>query len=221
MEARQDQKNLTAGHKRQLQLLREDLETTRDKDNKARDESYRQVRSKRRGVEKELKEINMDLSEVIAEKNKLAKVVNRRTLMVEGLRELGLAWQGRHDELQGKMKGTGERLTFVEGALVHQTRQIAALERKQDQLVENVVERDNVIAERDNVIAAHATILGEMRGKHEGKYTRQRHKRQFLLDAGITARKEAVKAKAAEKVWARFRDKTRHDKTRQDKKRQD
>ena len=94
MEARQDQKNLSAGHKRQLQLLREDFETRQDKDIKARDESYRQVRRKRRGVEKELERTNMDLSELIAEKNELAKVVTKGRLKVDGLRKVGLAWQG-------------------------------------------------------------------------------------------------------------------------------
>jgi hypothetical protein len=106
-EARQDKKNLSAGHTRQLQQLREDLETTRAQDIKAHDESYRQVRRKSRVVVRELEKTTRDLSTVTEEKNELAKAVTKGRVRVEGLQKVGLAWQGKHDELQGKMKGKG------------------------------------------------------------------------------------------------------------------
>jgi hypothetical protein len=84
---------------------------------KARDESYRQVRrNNSRGVVRQLEETIMDLSTVREEKNELAKAVTKGRVRVEGLQKVGLAWQGKHDELQGKMKGNGEMLTCVEGS---------------------------------------------------------------------------------------------------------
>ena len=111
MEARQDKKNLRAGHSRELQQLREDLQTTRDQDIKARDVSYRQVRRKSRVVVRELEKTTRDLSTVTEEKNELAKAVTKGRVRVEGLQKVGLAWQGKHDKLQGKMKGNGEMLS--------------------------------------------------------------------------------------------------------------
>jgi hypothetical protein len=220
MEARQDKKNLRAGHKRELQQLREDLQTTRDQDKKARDESYRQVRRKGRKVIRQLEETSRDLSIVTEEKNELAKAVTKGRVRVEGLQKVGLAWRGSHDELQGKMKGKGEMLTCIEGTLVVQSRQlernnrqIAALKRKHEDLVDTV-------GMRDHVIAAHASILGQLRGKHEVKTAKQKarsnKKRQALVEAGIEGRKEFVQAKAAQEARARFRAKTRQDKKRQE-----
>ena len=205
MQARKDQKYLSAGHKRQLQQLREDMQTTRDKDMKARDEAYRQVRHKGRGVVIELGKTIMDLCTVREENNELVKAVTKGRVRVEGLKKVGLAWQGKHDELQGMMKGNGERLTCVEGSLVVQSREIVALKKKQDHLA-------LTLGERDNVIAAHASILGQMKGKQR--------------DKKLSGRREVVRAQAAEEVRSMLRgqtiqDKTRQDKTRQDKTRQD
>ena len=91
MEARQDNKNLRAGHSRELQQLREDLQTTIDQDKKARDESYRQVRRKGRKVVRQLEETTRDLSIVTEEKNELAKAVTKGRVRVEGLQKGGLA----------------------------------------------------------------------------------------------------------------------------------
>ncbi len=119
------------------------------------------------------------------------------------------------------MKGKGEMLTCIEGTLAVQSRQlernnreIAALKRKHEDLVDTV-------GMRDHIIATHASILGQLRGKHEVKTALQKarsnNKRQALIEAGIEGRKEFVQAKAAQEVRARFRAQTRKDKTRQDK----
>jgi hypothetical protein len=95
-------------------------------------------------------------------------------------------------------------LTCVEGTLVVQSRQlernkmqIASLKRKQEDLVDTV-------GERDKVIATHASILGQLRGKHELKTAKQKarneNKRQALVEAGIAGRKEVVQAKASQEV---------------------
>ncbi len=77
MEARQGQKDLTAGHKRSLEDMREKLESRRDKDMKVRDESYRQDRLKAREMVRHLEQTNTDLCEARADKDELAKAVTK------------------------------------------------------------------------------------------------------------------------------------------------
>jgi hypothetical protein len=141
MEARQGQKDLTAGHKRNLEDMREKLERRRDRDMKERDESYRQVRLKAREMVRDLEQTNTDLCEVRADKDELAKAVTRGIVRVDALREHGMGWQRKHDELKDKMKEREERLTYLEGSLVVQTRELASLQRKHNDQAKIVGER--------------------------------------------------------------------------------
>ena len=155
MKARQGQKDLTAGHKRNLEDMREKLERRRDKDMKERDESLRQVRLKTREMGRDLEQTNTDLCEAIADKAELAKAVTRGIVRVDGLREHGMGWQRKHDELKDKMKEREERLTYLEGSLVVQTRELATLQRKQNDLAK-------IVGERNEVIELHAGVIGKV-----------------------------------------------------------
>jgi chromosome segregation ATPase len=151
MDARQGQKDLCAGHKRNL----EELDRRRDKDMKERDESLRQVRLKTREMVRDLEQTNTDLCEAIADKDELAKAVTRGIVRVDGLREHGMGWQRKHDELKDKMKEREERLTYLEGSLVVQTRELATLQRKQNDLAK-------IVGERNEVIELHAGVIGKV-----------------------------------------------------------
>ncbi len=70
------------------------------------------------------------MSEAIADKETLAKAVQRGTGTLSVLRKDGLAWQGKHDELQDKMKNKNEALTFLERRVVGKSRQFASLDEK-------------------------------------------------------------------------------------------
>ena len=152
MDARQGQKDLCAGHKRNL----EELDRRRDKDMKERDESLRQVRLKTREMGRDLEQTNTDLCEAIADKDELAKAVTRGIVRVDGLREHGMGWQRKHDELKDKMKEREERLTFLEGSLVVQTRELASLQKKHNDLA-------IIVGERNKVIALHAGVVGKVK----------------------------------------------------------
>ena len=144
IEARQGQKDLSAGHKRNLEDMREEIEIRRDKEMKERDESYRQVRLKRREMVRDLDKTNTDLLEARADKDELVKAVTRGRVRVEGMRQHGLAWQGKHNELQDKMIDREEWLTFLEGSVVDHTRQVAVLQKKHDDLARIVVQSNGV-----------------------------------------------------------------------------
>ena len=151
MDARQGQKDLCAGHKRNL----EELDRSRDKDMKERDESLRQVRLKTREMVRDLEQTNTDLCEARADKDELAKAVTRGIVRVDGLREHGMGWQRKHDELKDKMKEREERLTYLECSLVVQTRELATLQRKHNDLAK-------IVGERDEVIELHAGVIGKV-----------------------------------------------------------
>jgi hypothetical protein len=61
----------------------------------------------------------------------------------------------KHDELKDKMKEREERLTYLEGSLVVQTRELATLQRKQNDLAK-------IVGERNEVIELHAGVIGKV-----------------------------------------------------------
>ena len=81
--------------------------------------------------------------------------MTRGIVRVDGFREHGLGWQRKHDELKDKMIDREERLTFLEGSLVVQTRELASLQSKHNDLAKNA-------EERNKVIELHACVIGKV-----------------------------------------------------------
>jgi hypothetical protein len=142
IEARQAEKKMTAGHKRQLEVMQGDLNRRRARDLEERDESYRKSRVKTREVARNLEKTHTDLSTVMSEKEELAKAVKRGIVTLHTAREDGLAWQVKYAEQQVQLKDREEGLTFLERSVVEKNRLIAKLRRKGVDLAQKLQERD-------------------------------------------------------------------------------
>jgi hypothetical protein len=154
-EARHTEKNLTARHKRQLEEMRGDLDKRQDSDIQARDELDRQGRQKTRQVQRNLEKAHTDLSDVIAEKERLIKAVRRGAATLEGVQKDGLGWQGKFTDQQDKMKDREKLLTSLEMSVVEKQRQIAALRNKCEDLAHK-------LEERNDEISTHAALTREV-----------------------------------------------------------
>ena len=135
--------------------MREKLESRREKDMKVRDESYRQDRLKAREMVRHLEQTNMDLCEARADKDELEKAVTKGIVRIDGFREHGLGWQRKHNELKDKMIEREERLTYLEGCVVAQTRELSSLHKKHNDLAKNE-------EKRNKVIQLHAGVIGKV-----------------------------------------------------------
>jgi hypothetical protein len=154
-EARHTEKNLTARHKRQLEEMRGDLEIRQDADIQARDELDRQGRQKTRQVQRHLEQTHTELSDVMAEKEQLMKTVRRGAATLEAVQREGLEWQDKFTDQQDKMKDREKLLNCLERSVVEKQRQIAALQRKSEDLAHKLLERNEEIS-------THAALCREV-----------------------------------------------------------
>ena len=146
MESRKTEKDLSVRHKRQLEEMRGDLDRRREVENQARDEFDRQGRQKTRQVQRHLEETHTELSDVMAEKERLLKTVRKGAATLEAVQKEGLGWQGKFTDQQDKMKDREELVTCLERSVVEKQRQIALLQRKSEDLAHKLLKRDEEIS---------------------------------------------------------------------------
>ena len=115
----------------------------------------RQGRVKTRQVLRKLDKTHTDLSDAMAEKEQLMKTVRRGAATLEAVQKEGLGWQGKFTDQQDKMKDGEKLLTCLKRSVVEKQRQIAALQRKSEDLAHKLLERDEEIS-------THAALCSEV-----------------------------------------------------------
>ena len=95
-EARKVQKDLTAVHKRDLALIRGDLERTKREETRTQEEFGRTVRQKTRQITRELEATQEELKDKTEMNEALGKAVRKGVDRMDGLREDGLLWKEKY-----------------------------------------------------------------------------------------------------------------------------
>jgi hypothetical protein len=171
--ARQAVHDLIAGHKRQLDAMRGAMESKRDKEVQERDDACRQGRLKTRQVVRELEKAQTDLTEARVEKDELVKALKKGTGKFAVVLKEGLAWEGKHADLQGKIADRERALTSLERHVVVVTRELGVLQRRHDDM-------EGHLAKRNTVIAKHEEVSRLVRAKQDEKSRESRFERQAL-----------------------------------------
>jgi hypothetical protein len=147
MEARKAEKLLTAGHKRDLAVMRGNLKRTTEERTRAQEELVRAVRQKTRQTTKELDATQEDLKGKTETNETLRMAVRKGAEKLERLRVDGLLWKSKY------VAGKAEVMLREE-----QRMKAAAEQREWDRAGEGATRRSaNVVAElRANLDAAAA-----------------------------------------------------------------
>ena len=95
-EARQEQKHLSAGYKRDLALMRGDLDRTKQEEKRKQEELVRRVRQKTRQITKELEATQEELKDKTDMNEALGKAVKKGVDKLDGLRADGLLWKKKY-----------------------------------------------------------------------------------------------------------------------------
>jgi hypothetical protein len=170
------------------------MESKRDKEVQERDDACRQGRRKTRQVVRELEKAQTDLTEARVEKDELAKALKKGAGKLVGVVKDGLAWEGKHADLQDKMADREKALISLERHVVVLTRELGALQRKHDDMQGHLANRDTVIAKHDEGLRARQAM-------QEEKNRQSRMERQAL---GQQATK-AIKSEQVSEVGCRQR----------------
>ncbi len=93
-----------------------------------------------------MEQTHTELSDVMAEKEQLMKTVRKGAATLEAVQKKGLGWQGKFTDQQDKMKDREELLTCLERSIVEKQRQIAALQRKSEDLAHKLLQRAEEIS---------------------------------------------------------------------------
>jgi hypothetical protein len=141
MEARKAEKDLTKGHKRQLALIRGDLERTREEETRTQEELVRGVRQKQRQIAKELEATQQHLKDKTETNEALDKAVRKGVEKLEGLREDGLCWKRKYVAEKSEVRLMG------------------------DKLVEATLERRKRLREGESVAKRSGDLVAELREK--------------------------------------------------------
>jgi hypothetical protein len=113
MEARKTAKDLTKGHKRQLALMRGDLERTREKETRTQGELVRVVRQKQRQIAKELEATQQHLKDKTETNEALDKALKKGAEKLAGLREDGLGWKRKYVAEKSEVRLMGDKIVEV------------------------------------------------------------------------------------------------------------
>ena len=116
-EARNAEKDLTQGHKRQLEEMRGDLERTKLEELKLQDELFRAGRQNTRGIRKELEQAQQHLRDKTETNEALDKALRKGVEKLDGLRDDGLWWKSKYSAEKAEVRRKEEALieAAVEG----------------------------------------------------------------------------------------------------------
>jgi hypothetical protein len=133
--ARKAEKKMTEGHKRDLAVMRGDLERIRGEERQIQQELLRKVRGKARRISNELIETQQNLVLTEEENVVLAKTVSTGTAKLQSLREDGARWKDKYCAVSGDVRVKTREL---QKELEEKEQHLVAKEDKNGELVKAV-----------------------------------------------------------------------------------
>jgi chromosome segregation ATPase len=157
MKAKQAEKDMSLGHKRQLLELRHDQDKKRKTDTKAQEEIEREQRIKTQNLERQLKNMGQGLSVTKAEREELQKAVNRGKEKLGVLREYGDEWQRKYiDQIENKEQKMEEQIRELDRDIKDKVKKVREVERMRTLLEERSANLEEKLREREEEFEALA-----------------------------------------------------------------